>query len=243
MANRDGGGDDVVAREAFEGLTRDLRKYRPARVRAIVGGEPRDVAVPGSKRHRWETVAKLLLSLDWTRVELLDAKGALLHQVEVEVAAAEEEGDAPIDVEGLLGKPTGGLEREHGLIMLVLRAQQVVLKNREAEMALVTDGYRQIAESTFTRLERMEQMFDRTLQMAHDAAQRVASGGEGGEHDPNEEAVMKLIEKAMSGGEQAARFERLLGRAEKLFGAVAGPTPPTPKHTVKQEPSNGVKGG
>lgn len=237
-ARSDSGGGSDVAGEAFAGLTATLRKYRPGRVRAVVDGEQRDIAVPGSKRHRWESVAKLLLRLDWTRIELLDAKGALLHSIDAEVAAAEEEGDAPINVDAMLGKPGAGLDKEHGLIVLVLRAQQVALSHQAATLATVTDGYRQIAESTFTRLEKMEQMFDRTLQMAHDAAQRVASGGDV-EHDPNEEAVLKLIEKAMSGGEQASRFEKLLGRAEKLLG---GGMPTKPASSVKQDAPNGKAG-
>lgn len=234
MARSSDGGGDVV-RESLEALTRDLRRWRPAKVRVIVGGEPREVAVPGSKRHRWESVAKLVLSLEWTRVELLDAKGALLHFVDAEVVAADDDdGDVlGLDVNALLGKPGQGLDREHGLIALVLKAQQVALSHQAVTLSTVTDGYRTLTETVFRRLEHMEATFGRTLQMAHDAAQRVAQVETAG--DPNDAAILALIEKTgvLGGGGDAKRLGRLLDRAEKVFGVES-------KVTQQAAPTNGA---
>lgn len=236
MARSTGSGNDVPG-DATEELTRALRRWRPAKVRVTVEGEQRDVAVPGSKRHRWETVARLVMSLDWTRVELLDPKGALLHFVEAEVAPPDEEpaGADILDVDKAIGAAPAGMDREHTLIALVLKAQQVVLANQAATLATVVASHQEMLRTAWTRLEHLEATFGRTLQMAHDAAQRVAQTDASGA-DPNDAAMVGLIEKVMSGRGDAKRLGRLLDRAEKFFGPEE-----KPKHTVTQQAPNGAR--
>lgn len=239
MARSDDAGG-AAAREALDTLTKTLRRWRPAKVRAIVDGEPRDIALPGSKRRRWEAVAKLLLQMEWSRVELLDAKGALLEFVEADDAAVAEEGEGVVDVERFLGKAPAGMDREHGLLVLLLKGQEVVLRHQAATLATVTDGYRTLTETVFNRLVQMETMFGKTLQMAHDAAQRVNASA--GDADPNDALLLQLLEKSgvLGGGNgQVKKFESLLGRAEKLLGGAAAPA-----KKIESAPANGVaKGG
>jgi len=236
MAARSDGGNDALVRDALASLTADLRRHRPAKVVAFVDGEAKPVAVPGSKRTRWENVAKVLLTLEWTRVELLDGKGALLHTVNAEPAPLDEDPEADVNVEKLLGSAPGGLSKEHGLLVLMLKAQQVALSHQAATLSTVTDAYRTVTETVFRRLEHMEGMFGRSLQLAHDAAQRVSQASGDDREDPNDAVVLKLLEKSgvLGGNVQGARLEKLLGRAEKFFGAES---------KVEQAPPNGAAKG
>lgn len=237
MAARSGGGD-VVAREALDALTKELRRWRPGKIVAVVEGERRDIALPGSRRRRWEMVARLLLSLDWTRVELLDAKGALLHTVEAEVEATED--DAPgVDLAKYVGP--AGLDREAGLLALMLKGQEVALKHQAGTLATVTEGNRLLVETVLNRLMHMESMFGKTLQLAHDAAQRVAAASAGGDQDADgaDAAIMEMLKAATAGGGMTeAKIEAIVERAgRKLLGGGLDE-----KATKQATPNGAAKG-
>jgi len=230
--------DGPGARDAREALTREFRRLRPAKVRAIVEGEPRDIAIPG-KRHKYEVLCKILDALAWTRIECLTARGELLGIIEADV----EEPDVAMSVEGTLGKAPGGLDREHGLLLLMLRAQEVALRHQSGAMATLTDGYRALTETVFSRLASMEATYEKTLRLAHDAAQRVAVGAnEAPDADPTDSMVMELLKGSGmlpgAGGMNEKNLEALVERVGRKLLA-----PPAVKAPGAVEPTNGKAGG
>lgn len=199
--------DGSAAADARAALVKALRAHRPEKLVAIVGGERRDIAVP-RRAHRWERVATVLESLEWSRLECQDAKGQLLGVIEGE--AREDEDPAEVAIE--LGEAPPGMSREHGFMVMLLKGQQVALAHQAATMRVVVEGFQSVAETAFRRLEALEAVQERTLKLAHDAAVRVASSD--GDRDPNDEAMLKLLDKAMGGSEKGMEktFERVARR-------------------------------
>lgn len=201
--------------------------------------------MPGKARRRWEMVARLLLGLDWTRVELLDAKGALLHTIDAEVEAAPSD-DVGDSIERALGKAPTGLDKEHGFLLLMMKAQEVVLKHQSSMMSTVVEGNKALTGMVLARLEHLEATFGKTLQLAHDAAQRVAQasgqGGGPGDAEGADAAIIEMLKVATAGGGMTeAKIEAIVERAgRKLLGMGGVATAPPTKAAA---PSNGeVKG-
>lgn len=222
MAARSTGSGGTAHDAAHEALVRALRTYRPSKVVALVDGERRGISVP-ARKHRWEHVVRALDGLAWTRLECLDAKGDLVGSIQGEVEAADDAADAPVEL--ALGAAPAGMEREHGLLVLMLKAQQVALAHQGATMRIVVEGFQSVAETAFRRLEALEAVQERTLKLAHEAAVRVH--GAEPERDPNDELVMKLLDKSgvLGGGEKAL---------EKTFERVARKV--LPEGLLKPEP-------
>ncbi len=228
MAARSDGGS--AALEARAALVKALRAHRPEKLVAVVGGERRDVAVP-RRAHRWERVATVLESLDWTRLECLDAKGQLLGVIEGEAAAGDDVGDVPADL--ALGPAPAGLDREHGMLLMMCKAQELALRHQKEAMSVVVDGYRSLAEVVFTRLQALEAIQERTLKLAHDAAGRVSQGG--GEHDATDEVMLKLVDR-LGGGDDK--------KLEQTFERVARKVLPEGMlKPVEKKLTNGAGGG
>lgn len=202
-----------------DALVLALRKLRPAKVRAIVDADTaRDVAVPGSQRHRWQTVARVLASFQWQRVEALDKSGALLGVIE-----GDHEEDPIVPAVDMM--PAAGLDREHGLLTLMLKAQEVALRSQAGAMATLVDGYKALAETMFARLSSHEAALDKVLSLAHQAATRVATGGAADE-DPTDKLMLQVLQGAGLGGVDEAKLGKLVdGAVEKAAKKLLNPAP------------------
>lgn len=103
-------------------LLATLKRIAPDKLVATVGDKERAIAVP-NVRKRWDRVLSTLSNLAWTKLELQDKTGALLHTVENTEPAGE------------LTELSGGRAAEvQSLLSIVLRAQESAMKFRDAEV-------------------------------------------------------------------------------------------------------------
>lgn len=106
-------------------LAATLGRYKPSAVTAFVGDEPRKVHIP-NVRKRWVRVVASLQSIGaWSKVELLDKSGALMHTID----NAEPAGDL-VDI-----PMTARTAELQGLLTIVLKAQReaMAFKNEETQ--------------------------------------------------------------------------------------------------------------
>jgi len=103
-------------------LLATLKRYAPDKLVAVVGDKERSIAVP-NVRKRWERVLSTLNTLAWSRLEMQDKHGALLHTVDNTEPAGE-----------LQELPAGRAAELQSLLTIVLRAQSEAMKFRDAEV-------------------------------------------------------------------------------------------------------------
>lgn len=103
-------------------LLATLKRVVPEKLVATVGDKERDIAVP-NVRKRWDRVMSTLSGIAWTKLELQNKAGALLHIVENTEAAGD-----------LVALPSGRTEELHALLGVVMRAQEMAFKYRDAEV-------------------------------------------------------------------------------------------------------------
>ena len=178
MGADSGAGRSAVGHEA---LTAELARLRPDKVRAeLANGEKQDVAVPATRK-RWARVVETLETLPWVRVEFLDKKGAMLGAVEAEeeLAVVEEEKAS---------------SREHKLLGLLVKAQDMALHRHERSLGMLLDGYRVMLESVLGRVVTLEKSYGDVLKLAHDSIVATAvakSDGEG--MNDADRAMMQML--------------------------------------------------
>jgi hypothetical protein len=153
--------DALADSGARDAVVAALKRFRPLKVRAVFAeGDPRDVAVP-MRRRRWEAVADTLEALpSWVRVEMMDKAGALLGAIEAD-------GDATTEKRDKLAA------REHAMLDVMLRAQEMALKRQNEAMAAMLNGYTSLANLALARLSSLERSYASALDMMHAAAQRL----------------------------------------------------------------------
>lgn len=153
---------DASAAAAGDALATVLRRLKPFQVKVTLSdGTTRDVAVPKRTR-RWEAVIQTLEGLEWSRLELLDDKGALLRSFDAETPPA------PADLE------LDGSRGDERLLGLMLKAQEVALVRHERVLETVMAGYSQLVGTLSERVVALETSFGQVLKLARDATVAMA---------------------------------------------------------------------
>lgn len=166
-----------------------LKRYAPAQVRAYVGDEPRDIAV-ANVRKKWSRVVQTLDNMGaWSRIEMLDKKGALIHTLENTDPAGELQD---------LGAPSGKAAEVERMLQIVLKAQReaMAFKNEELQGVFRAQGEVVAALTSHVRslsqlhAEQMAAMRD-LMQVRTDAATEAAIASTA---DPEGNMVKQLVE-------------------------------------------------
>jgi hypothetical protein len=78
-----------------------IRKHKPSVIRVTMSdGETKEVEVRGG-RSRWSPAARTVAAYGWARIELLGAKGAVLHVADNDAASADPEPAGPTEAREL----------------------------------------------------------------------------------------------------------------------------------------------
>ena len=183
-------------------VMKSLRAHKPVKVRALVDGEWRAVAIPG-RRRRWEAVLAVLDKLAWTRLELLDKGDGLLDAIETDAPdkAAPEPGSYAIE----------HLPREHAWLDLVLKAQAQSSQAANQLVGMVTGLVETMTNYARASEERMASFWGEVDELRAELAAANAGGAEG-DGLPHDLAA-KAIERFMGGG-QARRRQPANGAAK-----------------------------
>lgn len=202
-----------------------LKRLRPAKLVAVdADGKEQEVAIP-NRRERWAAVARTLDGMVWSQVKCLDAKGALLG-----VLGGDDDG---ADDAGGLGLAPKGADREHALLVVLVKAQEQATRAQRDAMMVLVEGYKQLTEMFATRLAALEAVQERTLKLAHDAALATAQPAGGGA-PPEDELMAKVLTHAMGGGGDIdAKLEKAVEKVARRFmgggGGGSAATPPNGK--------------
>lgn len=144
-----------------------LKRY-PAvtSIRAYAGDDDaREIAVP-TRRRKWAQVIAAVESAPWSRLELLDAKGRIVAAVDNEAVDAEL---APAPA--LSGPAVSGsfLEAER-IVGLVLRAQDMALKARDAEHTALLRAQGDVVREMVAGMRELAGLHREQLAAAHELA-------------------------------------------------------------------------
>lgn len=123
-----------------------LKRYAPDKLVATVGDRERPIAVP-NVRKRWDRVMSTLSGLAWTKLELQDKSGALLHMLDNAEPANE-----------LVALPSGRTEELHALLGVVMRAQEVAFKYRDAEVQGLLRAQGEVLREVTTSVKALSQL-------------------------------------------------------------------------------------
>jgi hypothetical protein len=112
------------------------------------------VPVPKGRGARWQKVAEVLSSLDWERLECLDAKGGVLHVLESDDDPDDFDDEDP----GLEDRHTKALAKTMFGIMRNTLAEarkmfEVQTKGNAELVAAMTEGLHQLAEANRLALQ------------------------------------------------------------------------------------------
>lgn len=163
-----------------------LKRY-PAvtSIRAYAGDddEGREIAVP-TRRRKWAQVIAAIESAPWSRLELLDAKGRI-------VAAVDNETDADIAPAPALAGPqvSGSFLEAERIVSLVLRAQDMALKARDAEHTALLRAQGDVVREMVAGMRELAGLHREQLAAAHELA------------DTRVETVAAQVEAAARGEE------------------------------------------
>lgn len=176
-------------------LLATLRRVAPARVIAFNGDtddDAREISVP-KVRKRWSRVADVLAGTAWSRLELLDAKGALLGRFDNTEPAGQ--------LEDLSGNRTGELHPRdvamtRTLLDMMLKAQATVLQNRDAELTRLMAAQSTVVEQLVAGMRELQAMYQQQVMVASDVAalQAQAEAGNGGAFKELLEAAPQLVQ-------------------------------------------------
>jgi hypothetical protein len=127
--------------------------------------EPMEAAVP-NVRNRWSRVQEVLDEVQWTKVEALDKKNAVLL-VHNRGTADERPANELED----LATGAGESGRVSSLLQVavhwVLRAQDGALSRQAEAMSTVMDAQNRLVESTMRRFEQMDRQYNEMLRVNH----------------------------------------------------------------------------
>lgn len=175
-----------------------LKRYAPAQVRAYVGDEARDIAV-ANVRKKWSRVVSTLDNMGaWSRVEMLDKKGALIHTLENTDPAGELQD---------IGHGGGKAAEVERMLQIVLKAQReaMAFKNEELQAVMraqgevvtqLTNSVRALSTVHQEQMNAMRELLDVRTSAATEAAIAQATDPEGNMVKQLVEA-MPLIQAAM----------------------------------------------
>lgn len=193
-----------------------LRRCNPYRVLAFNGDDDaaRDIAVP-QRRRRWVQVIKNINSRAWSRVELVDKKGAILDYVENTAPASEVEDIAH-------GAKWGG---EHQLAVkmvdLALGAMKTGMAYRDAEVQNLLKAQGDVVRELSQSMRALSEVWQDRVQAERELADTQAQKQLAESVEPD---MMKQVMEALPAIGQIAQMLPML---KSMLGGDAKPaTPP-----------------
>lgn len=186
-------------------LLAELRRLRPLQVRVVPsdGSEPRMVAVP-NHRKRYHVVNQTLSSLQWSRIECMDAKGALLGIVQA---------DGQVQPEDIKHAP-----REYALLQLLTSAQKMALEENRQTFDTLLGHFSQLMGVMCDRLGNLERSQAGLLQLAT-KAQLALANAQNQELSVEDQMMMLAMQKAFGVKLPAQGTTPSAGEAPKQNGA------------------------
>lgn len=166
----------ATARKLGNTLWDTLKLVRPKAVIAVdTDGKEHRVNIPEHVgRNRHQHVMQALDGIDWEHVDLLDGKGGLLKRHHRTVDDREPAGELEDVVK------SRELSQMHGLLALMLKAQDVALSRQSQGLAQVLDAQNKILEVAMRRLEasedRLTKEIDSNYQLSHELLVKQLEG-------------------------------------------------------------------
>jgi hypothetical protein len=167
--------------------------------------EPRRVEVP-DVRNRYQRIKRVLDELPWTRVEMVNKKGEIIH---VHKRCADDENPAG-ELEDLPGNGVAGqMSATLGVaVHWVLKAQEVALVRHQASVETVFEAQNRMIEATMKRFEQMDAQNAQLMRLNHAlngdliaqqlaAIRKEASKVEGDAEGPISDAVVETVLPAL----------------------------------------------
>lgn len=168
-------------------LLATLKKYAPSKVRAFVGEEGRDIAVP-TRRKRWAQVVTTVESLGaWSRLELIDKSGALLHAIENADPAGE-----------LVDLPANGRAADvAAMVSIVVRAQEQALRFRNEEVLGLIRAQSEVTRELTAGMRALTQLYQEQIAVARETATLQAEGDASGDQMKQLMEALPLLLQAL----------------------------------------------
>jgi hypothetical protein len=156
--------------ETAKTLLATLRRIGPAKVRAYTSDDEfRDIAVP-TRRKRWTQVLDTLDKLAWSKLELLDSKGALLGQIDNSEPAHELQD---------LGGGEDKLAPQYSLALrineLMLRSQEKVLSFRDKETTTLLQAQGEVLREMAAGMHTLAGLYREQVKVARENAEVSAA--------------------------------------------------------------------
>ena len=212
-------------------LIEKVKRWKPEMlVVTTLDGNTHRVKMPDVRR-KYISLGDTLKGLAWYKVEAYDAKSLLVGTVteDPEVthqllrgaspAAATSPGVCQEEEEEFLVDDDGPFsERDERLLRLLLDAQNAAVGNQSAQMQMLLETTLKLLQTMTRRLESLEDSYEKTFSLAHEASQVVTAAADGASEDnPQSAALMQQL-------------------MPLIMMQLQSPTPPTAKGT----PPNGT---
>ena len=188
-------------------LLQELKRHAPTTVRAYLGDDDaRDISVP-ARRRRWSVVIAAITARPWSRVELLDKRGAVLAYVDNGAEATE--------VEELTSASTREADGQYAhaerIVRLVLHGQREAMAFRDAEVRALLAAQGAVVRELTEGMSALTRMY----------REQVATAAEVGE--------LKALASSSGGGakEFLEAAPQLLQMIPLLKGVVSSLAPPS----------------
>lgn len=157
--------------ETAKTLLATFRKIGPSKIRAYTSDDEfKDVAVP-TRRKKWTQVIDTLDKLAWSRLELLDAKGALMGTIENSEPATE--------LQDLGVEPDAKLAPQFQLAIavntLMLKAQKEVLSYRDKEMTTLLAAQGEVMREMAAGMRELGGLYREQVKVARENAEVTAA--------------------------------------------------------------------
>lgn len=167
-----------------DAITGRLRLAKPSQLRVFtIEREDADLIEVSAKRDRWKRCCDVLSTMNWTRIDCLSSKGAIIDTIVQDDASVTDDDEAVVVEQS----------EEERWLNLMINAQRLALENSAHLMSPLIEGYVKLADALGARLAAMEKRFDQTLDVAYQNAMLQAQVDAGPEMEG--EVVKALLDK------------------------------------------------
>jgi alkylhydroperoxidase/carboxymuconolactone decarboxylase family protein YurZ len=182
--------------------------------------KPMEVAIP-DVRKKWSRVKEVLDDIAWTKVELLDKKGALIM---VHARTALDEKPAG-DMEDLIGSNAAGDASKIAALMqvavtMVLRAQDGALGRQAEMMETVLSANMRLVDSTMRRFEQMDNQYQEMIRLNHAMH---------GKRFAEVEEMIRAAKEAMAGSDEESSGAIITALVPAMVKAITDKSDDKPK--------------